>query len=97
MRYLSAQISMIAREIKEAVMTVLLESIQNSNAGNGFGWPVNRVSLRARRMMHDNGIRINDCSVTQHDKKVAVIHRKYAQHKVRLCYKELKPTIEWED
>ena len=40
-------------------------------------------------------IRVKDNYVEQDGRKVAIIHRRYSQRRVHLCYRELKPTIEW--
>lgn len=49
----------------------------------------------SKRMLHENGIRVRDNSVEQNGAIVARIHRRYSQRRVNLCYRELKPTIEW--
>ena len=77
-------------------MSVLLEDIQRSNAKEGFCPPVSGWGdVRSQNLLREHGIRIEDYKVTQNGEKIATIRRKYASRKVRLTYKELKPTIEW--
>ena len=87
----------ISKELKAAVMEVLLDSIKRTNyqndtfGGHMSGWG----PVRATRMLHENKVRIKDNVVEQDGVKVATIHRRYSQRRVHLCYRELKPTIEW--
>ena len=87
----------ISKELKKAVMDVIMDGIRRSNYHNdSFGGRLNDFGpVVAKRMLHENGIRIKDYSVEHDGKKIATIHRRYSQRKVHLCYRELKPTIEW--
>lgn len=88
---------MITNELKKAVMAVLLEDIQRSNAEDGFCAPVSGWGdVRSHNLLRENGIKLETFAVMQHGRKVATIRRNYASRAVRLCYKELKPTIIWE-
>ena len=88
---------MVTNEIKKAVMEVLLDGIKRTNyhndtfGGRMSGWG----PVQATRMLWENKIKITDYAVTKDGVKVATIHRRYSQRKVHLCYRELKPTIEW--
>ena len=88
---------MVTNEIKKAVMEVLLDGIKRTNyhndtfGGRMSGWG----PVQATRMLWENKIKITDYAVTKDGVTVATIHRCYSQRKVHLCYRELKPTIEW--
>ena len=87
----------ISNELKKAVMEVVMDRIKRENyfndtfGGRMDGWG----PVRAINMLWDNKIKVKDYHVEQDGRKVAVIHRRYSQRKVHLCYRELKPTIEW--
>ncbi len=87
----------ISKELKKAVMDVIMDGIKRTNYHNDtFGGRMNGWGpVQATRMLHENKIHITDYSVEQDGKKVAIIHRRYSQRRVHLCYRELKPTIEW--
>lgn len=88
---------MITKEIKKAVMEVVMDGIRRSNYHNDtFGGRLNDWGpVRATRLLWDNKIKITDYAVMQDGVKIATIHWRYSQRKVHLCYRELKPTIEW--
>jgi len=87
----------LSNELKKAVMEVVMDGIKRSNYHNDtFGGRMGGCGpVQAIRMLYESKIRVKDNCVEQYGVKVAVIHRRYSQRKVRLCYKELKPTIEW--
>lgn len=87
----------ISKEIKKAVMDVVMDGIKRTNYHNDtFGGRMNGWGpVMATRMLWENGIRVKDNSVEQNGVTIAKIHRRYSQRKVHLCYRELKPTIEW--
>lgn len=78
----------ISNEIKKAVMEVVMDGIKRTNyhndtfGGRMGGWG----PVQATRLLHENKIRVTDNAVLQDGKPIAKIH---------LCYRELKPTIEW--
>jgi len=78
----------IQREV-EALWHARCDSAAGTGWGRSYGVPREKFAL------HKAGIRIKDYSVEQDGRKLAIIHRRYAQRKVNLYYRELKPTIEW--
>lgn len=87
----------ISKQLKKAVMDVIMDGIKRTNYFNDtFGGRLNDWgSVVAQRMLHENGIRVHDNAVEQNGTPIAKIHRRYSQRRVHLCYRELKPTIEW--
>lgn len=88
---------MVTKEIKKAVMEVVMDGIKRANyyddtfGGRMDGWG----PVQATRLLFENKIRVKDYEVLQDGKPIAKIHRRYSKRKVHLCYRELKPTIEW--
>ena len=78
----------IQREV-EALWKARCDSAAGTGWGRSYGVPREKFAL------HKAGIRFSEYAVTQNGMKIAIIHRRYAQRKVNLYYRELKPTIEW--
>ena len=78
----------IQREV-EALWHARCDSASGTGWGRSYGVPREKFAL------HKAGIRVKENCVEQDGRKLAIIHRRYSQRKVHLCYRELKPTIEW--
>lgn len=87
----------ISKGLKKAVMDVIMDGIKRTNYHNDtFGGRMNGWGpVQATRMLYEYKIRVKDNYVELDGRKVAIIHRRYSQRRVHLCYRELKPTIEW--
>lgn len=86
------------RKEKDLIYTWLCERVDNDNRENGFftNYCKRKLTMREEIELFDNNnYRITDYFILKDNVKVYRIHRKYATRKVNLCYKQLKPTIEY--
>lgn len=86
----------ITKELKNAVLDSVMHQIDRSNNGMLSRY---KVSASNMLLLYKNNIRVSldKCIVYNEETNevIAKIKRKFSSRKTNLCYKELKPTIEY--
>lgn len=89
----------IAKEIKDAVLDVVMGRIDKNNYGMLSNYQVRPCNVF---ILHRSKIQITDKNylpdeILQDGVTIGKIHHRYASRKVNGMYKTLKPKIEWCD
>ncbi len=80
------------REIRKAIMDVLMASIDKENYGMLSTRNASRCSYN---ILYTAKIRFEGNNIMQDGNLIGIIKRRYSSRRVHLMYKELKPCIAW--